>query len=220
MADGMGGHASGETASQLAVSNIEDFITRSRSSDIKWKPSENQDLTLEQNRLLAAVSFANNRIRKVAANNPEMNGMGTTLVGVLMETDDHFAVVNIGDSRLYRIREGEIKQITKIINDSNDIVSNIATSVEQQSATTKEIATNVSQAARGIQEININVSHSLTASEDIAKNISSVNQNAGSISDSSSQVKINTEDLSGLADKLQTQVDTFKVINTPALNGA
>ena len=112
VADGMGGHTSGETASQLAISCTEEFVIRSRSEDIRWPIKSREDLTLEQNRLLAAVTFANNRIHETADQNPSMKGMGTTFTGVAIE-EDHLVVVNVGDSRLYRIREGEINQITR-----------------------------------------------------------------------------------------------------------
>jgi serine/threonine protein phosphatase PrpC len=112
VADGMGGHASGETASQLAIRHIEEFVIRSRSNDVKWPKKERKDLTLEQHRLLSAVSSANRHIMEVASRSPELKGMGTTVVGALIE-GDHIAVVNVGDSRLYRIRNKDIEQMTK-----------------------------------------------------------------------------------------------------------
>jgi serine/threonine protein phosphatase PrpC len=111
VADGMGGHASGETASQLAIRHIEEFVIRSRSRDVQWPKKERKDLTLEQHRLLAAVTFANNRIMEAANQSPELKGMGTTVVGVLIE-GDRLAVVNVGDSRLYRVRDKHIEQMT------------------------------------------------------------------------------------------------------------
>jgi PPM family protein phosphatase len=112
VADGMGGQPSGETASQMAVRHIEEFIIRSRSKDIQWPKKERRDLTLEQHRLLAAMTSAHRRILEAAKQTPEMKGMGTTTVGVLIE-GDHLAVANVGDSRLYRIRDNQIEQMTK-----------------------------------------------------------------------------------------------------------
>jgi protein phosphatase len=113
IADGMGGHASGETASQMAVGCIASFIDRSRAGE-SYRPLEyRQGLTQEQNRFLTAVTYANQEIKEAAEKNPEMDGMGTTIVGAIIEDDDHLAVVNVGDSRLYRIRDKEIKQITQ-----------------------------------------------------------------------------------------------------------
>lgn len=112
VADGMGGHVSGDTASQLAVKCVEEFVTRSRLGNIDWPAEYRKDLTREQNRLLAATHLANHRILEMANKNPSMRGMGTTLLGVILE-DNHLAVVNVGDSRLYRVRNGNIKQITQ-----------------------------------------------------------------------------------------------------------
>ncbi len=112
VADGMGGHASGETASQLAVSSVEDFVVRSRSEDIEWPIKYNEDLSSEQNRLLAAVTLANRHILERANQDDSMKGMGTTLSGVTIE-EEYLAIVNVGDSRLYRVRNEEFKQITQ-----------------------------------------------------------------------------------------------------------
>ena len=112
VADGMGGHASGETASQLAVSSVEKFVIKSRSQEIEWPIKYNDNLSEEQNRLLAAVTLANRHILEHAQQDDSMKGMGTTLTGLTIE-EDYLAIVNVGDSRLYRVRNDEIKQITQ-----------------------------------------------------------------------------------------------------------
>ncbi|MBW1765750.1 MAG: serine/threonine-protein phosphatase [Deltaproteobacteria bacterium] len=112
VADGMGGHVSGEIASRLAVENIEEFVVRSRAEDIEWPVKQRDALSPEQNRLLAAAVFAHRRILDATKKDPSLNGMGTTLSGGTIE-GERFAVVNVGDSRIYRVRDGEIRQITK-----------------------------------------------------------------------------------------------------------
>ena len=112
VADGIGGQASGEIASKEAIKGVEEFVVRSRSEDLTWPMPYRQDLTLEQNRLLAATTLAHHRIHGLANHDPAMKGMGTTLTGVIIE-GDRLAVVNAGDSRLYRIRDGEIEQLTQ-----------------------------------------------------------------------------------------------------------
>jgi serine/threonine protein phosphatase PrpC len=67
---------------------------------------------MEQNRLLAAAAQANRKILKLANENPLLKGMGTTLVGALVE-GNNLAVIHIGDSRLYRVRNSELIQITE-----------------------------------------------------------------------------------------------------------
>jgi methyl-accepting chemotaxis protein len=105
----------------------------------------------------------------------------------------------------------EIGQILKVINDVNDIVSTIATAVEEQSITTKEIAENVAQASKGIQEVNENVAQSSSVARDIAKDITDVNQASGEMSDSSSQVNMSAEALAILSETLNEMVGKFKV---------
>ena len=111
IADGMGGHVSGETASQLAIDCIWDFVIRSRSGEMEWPALPQTDLTPEQKRLLAAVTLANRRITSLSSPSSVVRRMGTTLVGALTE-GEHLAIVNVGDSRVYRIRSGQIGQIT------------------------------------------------------------------------------------------------------------
>jgi serine/threonine protein phosphatase PrpC len=112
VADGIGGLASGEIASKEAIKCMETFVVRSRSEDLTWPMPYRKDLTLEQNRLLAAATLAHRRINGLANQDPAMKGMGTTVVGVIIE-GDRLALVNVGDSRLYRIRDGEIEQLTE-----------------------------------------------------------------------------------------------------------
>ncbi|MBW1689319.1 MAG: serine/threonine-protein phosphatase [Deltaproteobacteria bacterium] len=112
VADGIGGHTSGEIASKMAINDIEEFVVRSRTEDITWPIPYRRELSLEQNRLLAAATVANQKIRGLVSQNPSMKGMGTTLVGFIIE-GNLLAVINIGDSRLYRIRDDSIEQITR-----------------------------------------------------------------------------------------------------------
>ncbi|MDB9823424.1 protein phosphatase 2C domain-containing protein, partial [Deltaproteobacteria bacterium] len=114
-ADGMGGQSSGETASKLAIDSIEKFIINSHAKeDLEWAVEfeYRNELSLEENRLLAAVFYGNRRIEEISNRNPSMKGMGTTLIGGMIDGED-LLVVNVGDSRLYRIRDGKIKQLTR-----------------------------------------------------------------------------------------------------------
>jgi methyl-accepting chemotaxis protein len=105
----------------------------------------------------------------------------------------------------------EIGQILTVINDVDEIVSTIATAVEEQSATTREIAGNVAQASQGIQEVNENIAQSSGVAGDIAKDIADVNQAAGEMSNSSGQVNMSAEALAKLSEKLNEMVRKFKV---------
>ncbi len=105
----------------------------------------------------------------------------------------------------------QILQISKVINDVSDIVSTIATAVEEQSVTTKEIANNVVQVSEGVQEVTENVAQTSQVSGEVAKDIAEVNQAAHEMADNSSQVNESSEELSSLAEQLLEAVGKFKV---------
>ncbi len=105
----------------------------------------------------------------------------------------------------------QIEQISKVINQVNEIVETIATAVEEQSVTTKEIAGNVVQASQGIQEVTQNVTQATTVTGEMTRDISEVNQASGEIANSSSQVNMSAQELSGLAEQLKEAVGRFKV---------
>ncbi len=105
----------------------------------------------------------------------------------------------------------EIDQISGIIIDINDIVSTIATAVEEQSVSTREIAANISQVSQGIQEVNESISMSSRMAEKITEEISDVSAQAGEVSNGSSQINFSAEELSGLSEKLDAMVHQFRI---------
>ena len=105
----------------------------------------------------------------------------------------------------------EIKVISQIINDIDEIVSTIAAAVEEQSSATQEIAGNVQQASAGINEVNQNVAQSSLVSQQIARDIADVNQASSMLSDSSSLANTNAEELATLSSQLNEMVRRFKV---------
>ncbi len=112
VADGMGGHASGEVASQLAVETIVDYFQRTaEGQEVTW-PYKLGHGRISENRLVASIMLANQRIYEQAQANPKYKGMGTTVVSILFE-EDFALLAHVGDSRIYRIRPGEIVQLTQ-----------------------------------------------------------------------------------------------------------
>ena len=99
VADGMGGHNAGDYASRVAVESILEKIADSPETD----PLRNFD---------DAIQFANSRIRKLASESAELEGMGTTVVAAACE-GNRLYVANVGDSRLYVINRFGIRQITR-----------------------------------------------------------------------------------------------------------
>lgn len=113
VADGMGGHASGEVASRLATETIVDFYQRTRADkDATWPFKLDGALSFEENRLECAVRLANRRIFEVASADFSKKGMGTTIV-VASVLGDAICIAHVGDSRAYRIRDGAIVQLTR-----------------------------------------------------------------------------------------------------------
>lgn len=112
VADGMGGHRSGELASARAVSLISEFITQTSSErEITWPFGYSPQLSLNANRLLNALQLANTAIWRQADVEPFHQGMGTTVVCVLIEgTVATYA--SAGDSRLYLSRQAQFRQLT------------------------------------------------------------------------------------------------------------
>jgi PPM family protein phosphatase len=112
VADGMGGHAAGEVASRLAVAAIADFIASTRQdADITWPYEYDLSIPMEGNRLKTAIRLANQRILDTISQKKDLEGMGTTLVGAMVNGQRAF-VGHVGDSRAYLIRDGAITQIT------------------------------------------------------------------------------------------------------------
>jgi serine/threonine protein phosphatase PrpC len=99
VADGMGGHNAGEVASQLAVETLQDEFDAA-GTDV----------------LVSAVQEANRVLVERSTTDADLTGMGTTMCAMALvdaEGRDAIAVVNVGDSRLYLLSEGQLSQITE-----------------------------------------------------------------------------------------------------------
>jgi protein phosphatase len=113
VADGMGGHSSGEIASRIAVEELREFFKlTSRDEEATWPYKMDKMLNYDENRLATAIKLANVRIHERASAENSYKGMGTTIATV------HFApsavyVAHVGDSRVYSFRGGLLKQLTE-----------------------------------------------------------------------------------------------------------
>ena len=100
VADGLGGHAAGEVASRIAVDRMREL------GDI---------LDLHPDHIIEAIADTNRLILAAVLDRPEYAGMGTTVTGVAavtIEGVEHCAVFNVGDSRTYRLVEGDFTQVS------------------------------------------------------------------------------------------------------------
>ena len=122
VADGMGGHASGEVASKMAVETISSFFKMTtRDSEATWPYKEEKNLRYDENRLVAGIKWSNRRIYEAAAREPKYKGMGTTIVTAFF-TQTGAYLGHVGDSRGYRIRNEQIEQITEDHSLLNDYI--------------------------------------------------------------------------------------------------
>jgi protein phosphatase len=99
VADGMGGHAGGDVASAIATNRIKEI-------DHDYPTAEDAQVALQ-----SALLAANGLLAETVFEHPELTGMGTT-VSALLRVDGKVALAHIGDSRIYLLRDGRLKQIT------------------------------------------------------------------------------------------------------------
>ncbi|MFQ5431881.1 MAG: PP2C family protein-serine/threonine phosphatase [Nitrospinota bacterium] len=115
LADGMGGHLGGEEASKLALTTIKRFfeenpnITEEEINKLQEFPDS---LSLSARKLSYAIIKANADIIKKAETDPDLNGMGTTIVAIHESLGDLY-LSHVGDSRIYMLRDGTFRQVTE-----------------------------------------------------------------------------------------------------------
>jgi serine/threonine protein phosphatase PrpC len=115
VADGMGGHLAGEVASRVAV----EIINKSfgKWSEIQAPPDEifgfpDESLSREGNYILGSIRLANRVIYEMASEYEQYNGMGTTIVSLLVASG-LIVAANVGDSRMYLVRDNRIERMSK-----------------------------------------------------------------------------------------------------------
>jgi PPM family protein phosphatase len=118
VADGMGGHQSGEVASRMAASTIAGYFRGSAAKSQNGPPPSIRVESLESlspgERLRAAVSHANSKIFARADDSRAHRGMGTTVVAAAFQRESgELYVAHAGDSRCYRLRGGTFEQLTR-----------------------------------------------------------------------------------------------------------
>lgn len=150
VADGMGGHQAGDVASQIATQVIREFFESIAAEDATWPFSFDPTLTEEENRLITGVRLANRQIVDLGNRSAEHQGMGTTVVASLFSPRrSKIFIAHVGDSRAYRIRGGEIEQVTKDHSLVNDYIAAMPDMSEEQKS---ELPKNVITRALGMQD--------------------------------------------------------------------
>ena len=105
VADGMGGHPAGDVASRIAIETLS---------------AEPLNPHMDDEAIIAAVRKANHTLFAAMERTPEVIGMGTTIAG-LTACESEIVTFNVGDSRIYRVRDGSVEQIST--DDSEEIIT-------------------------------------------------------------------------------------------------
>jgi serine/threonine protein phosphatase PrpC len=113
VADGMGGHNAGEVAAAMAIDTVEGFFTSFHNDPRQvWPYGVDRALSLAANLLRVGVKVANDKIREAANADRARARMGATVVAMAVG-ETQVAVAHAGDSRAYRLRDGELKRLTR-----------------------------------------------------------------------------------------------------------
>ncbi len=111
LADGMGGHRGGEVASAITVSTVLETLGSRLKTLGPGDSDEYNGHSVHGMAVHDAITTANTRVFNASKENSQYRGMGTT-VAVLLFNNNRFIVAHVGDSRVYRYRNGELQQIT------------------------------------------------------------------------------------------------------------
>jgi protein phosphatase len=113
VADGMGGHNAGEVAAAMAIDTVEGFFTSFHSDPRQlWPYGVDRALSLASNLLRVGIKVANDKIREGANADRSRARMGATVVAMAVG-EKQVAIAHAGDSRAYRLRDGELKKLTR-----------------------------------------------------------------------------------------------------------
>lgn len=148
VADGMGGHQAGDVASAVTAAALEEFFWSEASADPSIANIEG--LPEGARRLVAAVHHCNDEVFSRSGRSANQGGMGSTIVAIYTSIEEQQVhIVHVGDSRCYRVRDGEIELLTEdhsMINEalrlnpdlSEDILRQLPTNVVTRALGTKE----------------------------------------------------------------------------------
>jgi serine/threonine protein phosphatase PrpC len=113
VADGMGGHNAGEVAAAMTIDGVEGFFTSFHTDPRQiWPYGVDRALSLAANLLRVGIKVCNDKIREAAAADRSRARMGATVVAMAVG-EKQVAIAHAGDSRAYRLRDGELKKLTR-----------------------------------------------------------------------------------------------------------
>lgn len=154
VADGMGGHSHGEIASRIAVDAMREFVERTADDDSTLPYDLDPNLGRHGNRLRIAIRLAHDGVLGAIRKDPSLHGMGTTVVGLLLDGDSA-AIGHVGDSRAYRLRNGKFELLTQDHTWVNEQV--VAGFLSEEQARAHPLKNVVTRALGGEAEVEIDV---------------------------------------------------------------
>lgn len=164
LADGMGGHRGGEVASAITVSTIYDTLSTKLKSIKEDATDVESSYSPESTAIHDAIKLANSNVFESSHENAQYRGMGTTVV-VLLFYDNRFTVAHVGDSRLYRIRNGVLEHLTRDHSLMQELIDRGFYTAEQAR---KSMNKNLVTRAIGIEEnVHIDIQEDITQIDDI-----------------------------------------------------
>jgi protein phosphatase len=120
LCDGMGGHPGGDIASRLTAEQVRDAVESGANVDQVHLELKHDDRLQPFETLLRGIFLADRKLREYGEAHPEYQGMGTTLVALQCH-EGRLCAAHVGDSRIYRFRQGVLQQIT---NDHSLVATN------------------------------------------------------------------------------------------------
>jgi len=120
VADGMGGHASGEVASRITVETMSKYFAETNLGAATVWPLRLDPLQTNLHRMKNAISLANVRVREHGEKDAACKNMGTTVAAIFFE-DNYAIIAHIGDSRIYRYRPGLLELLMEDHSFVNDM---------------------------------------------------------------------------------------------------
>jgi protein phosphatase len=154
--DGMGGHAGGNIASELAVQVVSNSLRTLRPKD--W---DDEDQVVD--RMKTAIFGANDHILSRARIDPSLFDMGTTIVALAF-MDDRVVTANVGDSRIYRIGDGQIEQVSE---DHSLVAERIRSGELDPAAPEAKLLSNILTRALGMDRITVDISVETLMDDDV-----------------------------------------------------
>jgi len=167
VADGMGGHAAGEVAAELAVREVERVVEATRSyAEDTWPSEWDANLSLNANRLAQALLAAHRRVTMAVQSNSGLRGMGATIVAALVDWEKlSLTVAHVGDSRAYLYREAALELLTSDHSWVHEQV--VAGLLTEEAARNHPLKNVVTRALGGSQEPTVDVRERDMAAHDL-----------------------------------------------------